>query len=57
MEKRKDVGNLIYKKNSGLNELLEFASPPPPMIYKQRTWLLTSAVEFGGAEQGGHSRG
>lgn len=30
VEERKEVENLIYKKKSGLNELLKFASPPSP---------------------------
>lgn len=28
VEGKKDSGNLIYKKNSGLNELLKLAGPP-----------------------------
>lgn len=55
MEERKDAGNLIYKRNSGLNELLKLASllPPPHMIYKQKTWLLASTAAFRGAGAGG----
>lgn len=50
MEERKDAGNLIYKKNAGLNELLKLANPPPSsLIYKQKIWLLASAAGFGGA--------
>ena len=30
-EERKGAGNLIYKKNSGLNELLKLASAPSPL--------------------------
>lgn len=29
VEERKDAENLIYKKKSGLNDLLKLASPPP----------------------------
>lgn len=29
VEERKDAENLVYKKKSGLNELLKCASPPP----------------------------
>lgn len=53
MEERKDAGNLIYKKNAGLNELLKLANPPPSsLIYKQKIWLLASAAGFGGAVVG-----
>lgn len=48
MEGKQDAGNLIYKKNSGLNELLKLASPLPSPIYKQKMWLLASAAGFGG---------
>lgn len=30
-EERKGAVNLIYKKNSGLNELLKFARAPSPL--------------------------
>lgn len=53
VEERKVAGNLIYKKNSGLNELLKLANPSPPSsIYKQKIWLLAPGPGFGGGRVG-----
>lgn len=53
MEERKVAGNLIYKKNSGLNELLKLANPSPPSsIYKQKIWLLAPGPGFWGGGAG-----
>lgn len=49
VEEREVAGNLIYKKNSGLNELLKLANPSPPSsICKQKVRLLAPAPGFGG---------